>query len=64
MDVIRGVAPTGGLAGSTRQARATGGFRLPRPQPTAAGRASGVEAVGLAGMLVLQELPDRDGADR
>ncbi len=64
MEVIRGVGPTAGPAGTTRQARGASGFRVPQARTMAAGRASGVEAVELAGMLVLQELPDRDAVDR
>ena len=64
MEVIRGVGPLAGQAGTTRQARGASGFRLPQVRAPVAGPVSGAEAVGLAGMLALQELPDGDPRDR
>ncbi|MCC6719734.1 MAG: hypothetical protein IT555_17770 [Acetobacteraceae bacterium] len=64
MVVIRGVGAAGPVGADGRQARAAGGFRLPQARPAAAGLAAGVEEVGLAGMLALQEMPERESADR
>ncbi len=57
-----GVGPV--QLGGARQARGPSGFRLPATRTAATGPAAAAEEVGLAGMLALQELPDRDVADR
>ena len=70
MEVIRGVGAVPAQLGATRQARGPSGFRVPQARTAATSAtvglegASGVEEVGLAGMLALQEMPARDAADR
>jgi len=63
-EAIRGVATGQAVAGAARQTRGLSGFRVPQTRATAVGLAHGVEEVGLAGMLALQELPDPALADR
>jgi len=63
-EAIRGVATGQAVAGAARQTRGPSGFRVPQTRATAVGLAHGVEEVGLAGMLALQELPDPALADR
>ncbi len=63
-EAIRGVAAGQPVAGAPRQMRGPSGFRVPQARTAAAGPAHGVEEVGLAGMLALQELPDPALADR
>ena len=63
-DAIRGVAAAQAAAGAPRQMRGPSGFRVPQARAAATGPAPGVEEVGLAGMLALQEVPDPELADR
>jgi len=63
-EAIRGVTAGQAVAGAPRQMRGPSGFRVPQARTAAAGPAPGVEEVGLAGMLALQELPDPALADR
>lgn len=64
MTVINGVGGVRAPSNGTRPARGPSGFRVAQAQTAATGPAAGVEEIGLAGMLALQELPDRDVADR
>lgn len=64
MEMIRGAAAAGATGGGVRQARASGGFAVPRARSAAVGPAAAAGEVGLAGMLALQELPDAELADR
>lgn len=64
MVLIRGLGPVPAPASGVRPVRAPSSFRLPSARSAAAGPAAGVEEVGLAGMLALQELPDWAAADR
>lgn len=64
MEVIRGVAAMRAPSRAAGEARGVGGFRLPQARTAATSPAAAVAEVGLAGMLALQEMPDRDVADR
>ena len=70
MEVIRGLGALRAPSRAAGQARGVGGFRVPQARTAASSAtvglegASGAEEVGLAGMLALQEMPDRDVADR
>jgi hypothetical protein len=63
--VIRPVSGAGPVAGGRSGPREAGGFRVPKGGggASAAGAVSGVQEVGLGGMLALQEAPD-EVADR
>ena len=70
MEVIRGLGALRAPSRAAGQARGVGGFCVPQARTAASSAtagvegASGAEEVGLAGMLALQEMPDRDVADR
>jgi hypothetical protein len=62
--MIRGVGAPPPVSGGTRQARDTGGFRMPKSESAPTSGIAGPAAIGTPSMLALQEMPDPHLADR